>query len=141
MAAARKPAAVATSASESGGYTFRALAEWGRIETCHWRGNRASCVRGTARAQDRFAIMKTEIKKYVVDTFLFGQGDDLTDDSSFLEKGILDSTGVLELVAHIESTYGIKVNDDELLPDNLDSIDAICAFIERKKRVVSTPIA
>ena len=73
------------------------------------------------------------IRHYVTETFLFGQGDGLADDSSFLDKGILDSTGVLELVAHLETTYGIKVNDDELLPDNLDSINAICEFIERKK--------
>lgn len=74
-----------------------------------------------------------EIRKYVVETFLFGQEADLTDDTSFLEKGILDSTGVLELVAHLETTYGIKVSDDELTPDNLDSINAICAYITRKR--------
>ena len=74
-----------------------------------------------------------EVRHYIIETFLFGQDDGLADDSSFLEKGILDSTGVLELVAHLESAYGIKVNDDELLPDNLDSINAICDFLERKK--------
>lgn len=79
-----------------------------------------------------------DIRNYIVDNFLFGQGDDLADDSSFLDKGILDSTGVLELVAHLETTYGIKVSDDELLPDNLDSIDAICAFIESKLRAVAS---
>lgn len=74
-----------------------------------------------------------DIRNYIIEAFLFGQDDGLADEASFLEKGILDSTGVLELVAHIESTYGIKVNDDELLPDNLDSISAICDFIDRKK--------
>ena len=78
---------------------------------------------------------RQEIRSHIVEQFLFGQADGLTDDSSFLDKGILDSTGVLELVAHLESTYGIKVSDDELLPDNLDSIDAICAFIDRKSKV------
>ena len=78
-----------------------------------------------------------EIRRYIVEQFLFGQDADLTDSSSFLDKGILDSTGVLELVAHLESTYGIKVSDDELLPDNLDSIDAICAFIDRKTRTAA----
>ena len=75
---------------------------------------------------------RQEIRSHIVEQFLFGQDADLTDSSSFLDKGILDSTGVLELVAHLESTYGVKVSDDELLPDNLDSIDAICAFIDRK---------
>ena len=78
-----------------------------------------------------------EIRRYIVEQFLFGQDADLTDSSSFLDKGILDSTGVLELVAHLESTYGIKVSDDELLPDNLDSIDLICAFIDRKTRTAA----
>ena len=78
-----------------------------------------------------------EIRRYIVEQFLFGQDADLTDSSSFLDKGILDSTGVLELVAHLESTYGIKVSDDELLPDNLDSIDAICSFIDRKTRTAA----
>ena len=83
---------------------------------------------------------RQEIRSHIVEHFLFGQDAGLTDDSSFLDKGILDSTGVLELVAHLESTYGIKVSDDELLPDNLDSIDAICAFIDRKSNA-ATPAA
>jgi acyl carrier protein len=76
---------------------------------------------------------KDQIRAHIVENCLFGLDGALADDSSFLDQGILDSTGVLELVAHLESTYGIKVADDELLPDNLDSINAICAFIDRKK--------
>jgi acyl carrier protein len=77
--------------------------------------------------------LKDQIRAHIVENFLFGLDGALADDSSFLDQGILDSTGVLELVAHLESTYGIKVADDEFLPDNLDSINAICAFIDRKK--------
>ena len=84
---------------------------------------------------------RQELRHYIIETFLFGQDDGLADDSSFLDKGILDSTGVLELVAHLETAYGIKVNDDELLPDNLDSINAICDFIERKKTAVLSATA
>ena len=83
--------------------------------------------------------MRAEITRYVVENFMFGQGAELTENTSFLEKGILDSTGVLELVAHLESTYGIKVNDDELTPDNLDSVSSICLFLERK-RSPSSPV-
>ena len=83
--------------------------------------------------------MRAEITRYVVENFMFGQGAELTESTSFLEKGILDSTGVLELVAHLESTYGIKVNDDELTPDNLDSVSSICLFLERK-RSPSSPV-
>ena len=77
--------------------------------------------------------IKTQIRQFVVDTFLFGQPGSLTDETSFLEQGIVDSTGVLELVAHLEKTYQFKVKDEELVPDNLDSIDAIAAFIARKR--------
>ena len=77
--------------------------------------------------------LNATIRAFVIDTFLFGQDNGLTDDSSFLDQGIVDSTGVLELIAYVEQTHGIKVKDEELIPDNLDSIAAIAAFIERKQ--------
>jgi acyl carrier protein len=58
---------------------------------------------------------------------------DLGDDSSFLERNLLDSTGVLELVAFIEESYGFKVGDDEIIPDNLDSVSLVAAYIARKQ--------
>jgi len=76
---------------------------------------------------------KTEIRQFIVQHFLFGQDDGLTDDTSFLQEGIIDSTGVLELVAHLEKSHGIKVADEELTPENLDSINAIAAFVDRKR--------
>ena len=81
--------------------------------------------------------LKLSIRKFVVDNFLFGQEDGLTDESSFLDKGIIDSTGVLELVAHLEETFGIKVEGEELVPDNLDSINAIAAFLQRKRPILA----
>jgi acyl carrier protein len=77
--------------------------------------------------------IKTDIRRFIVDNFLFGQDDGLNNATSFLEQGFIDSTGVLELVAHLEETYDIKIGDDELVPDNLDSIDCIAAFLEKKK--------
>jgi acyl carrier protein len=76
--------------------------------------------------------VRREIRQFIVQNFLFGQGQEWSDGTSFLESGIIDSTGVLELVAHLEETYDVKVNDDELIPDNLDSIDAIVAYLARK---------
>jgi acyl carrier protein len=76
---------------------------------------------------------KQDIRTFVIETFLFGQDNGLTNETSFLEQGIVDSTGVLELVAHLEKTYGIKVKDEELIPDNLDSIDAIAGFLAKKR--------
>jgi len=63
---------------------------------------------------------------------MFGDGAGLADNDSFINKGVIDSTGVLELVMHLEETYRIQVKDDELVPENLDSIDNLVAFISRK---------
>lgn len=74
-----------------------------------------------------------EIKDFVVANFLFGQqGAGLPEDQSFLESGVIDSTGVLELVAFLEQRYGIAVADRELLPENLDSIQNVSRFVARK---------
>jgi acyl carrier protein len=78
--------------------------------------------------------MHQEIRRFIVDFFLFGRDAGFTNADSLLDKGIIDSTGVLELVAHLEKTYAIKVQNDELLPENLDSINAIVDFLERKKQ-------
>ena len=75
---------------------------------------------------------RATVRQFVVENFLFGQGGDLTDETSFLEQGIVDSTGILELVAFLEGTYGMNVDDSELTPENLDSIDAIVAFLSRR---------
>ena len=74
-----------------------------------------------------------EIRQFIIDNFLMGQdSDNLKDDSSFLEEGVIDSTGVLELVGFLEENYEIKVEDEELIPENLDSIQNICAYLETK---------
>ena len=77
---------------------------------------------------------RADVRKFVVDSFLLGRAGDLRDSDSFLEKGVLDSTGVLELVAFLDQAFSIKVDDAELVPDNFDSINAICAFLERKQQ-------
>jgi acyl carrier protein len=83
--------------------------------------------------------VRQELRKFIVQNFLFGQGEDLDDAASFLENGIIDSTGVLELVAHLEEAYDVKVQDDELVPDNLDSIEAIVAYLARKRPACGLP--
>jgi acyl carrier protein len=76
----------------------------------------------------------SEVRAYIVDRFLFGQnGDRLANGDSFLERHLVDSTGILEVVMFLEQRYGIKVADDELIPDNLDTIDRIAAFVARKQ--------
>jgi acyl carrier protein len=77
---------------------------------------------------------KDRIREFIIRTFLFGSKDSrLADGDSFLETGIIDSTGMLELVSFIESEFGIEVGDTELIPENLDSIERLAAFIEKKK--------
>ena len=73
------------------------------------------------------------IRAFVVDNFLFGEESGLKSNSSFLDEGIVDSTGILELVAFIEREYGIRIADDELVPENLDSIERVASFIEKKR--------
>jgi len=81
--------------------------------------------------------LTAELRKFVTDNFLFGETTGrfaFTDDDSFQERGIVDSTGVLELVCHLQEHYAITIADDELIPDNLDSLTKIAAFVERKRR-------
>lgn len=67
-----------------------------------------------------------------MENFLFGDDAGLESDSSFLEEGFIDSTGVLELVNFLEKTYSITVEDDELIPENLDTLASVVAFVQRK---------
>ncbi len=77
--------------------------------------------------------IKAQIRRYVAQNFLFSDnGFELSDDASFLEEGIVDSTGVLELVLFVEDTYNIEVDDDEIVPDNFDSVGSLAAFIKRE---------
>lgn len=79
--------------------------------------------------------IKQQVRDYVVENFLMGkEGEGVADDASFLGEDILDSTGVLELVAFLEQTFGITVADEEMLPENLDSLQAIEAFVLRKRQ-------
>ena len=73
------------------------------------------------------------VRRFIAENFLFrDEGDAITHDASLLDAGIIDSTGVLELVCFLETTFGIEVHDDEMLPENLDSIRAISHYVSRK---------
>ena len=82
-----------------------------------------------------------EIKDFVVSNFLFGQGGGLSEDQSFLENGVIDSTGILELVAFLEERFGISVADRELLPENLDSVQNASNFVSRKLQAQGAQVA
>lgn len=79
--------------------------------------------------------MRNEIRGFILANFLFTRDESkLADDVSLLGQGLMDSTGVLELISFLEKTFGIALADEEMIPENLDSVDRICAFVERKQR-------
>lgn len=71
------------------------------------------------------------VRRFISEVFFV---DDVEDSASFLEEGIIDSTGMLELVLFVETTFNIRIADTELVPENLDSLDRVAAFVERKTR-------
>ena len=73
-----------------------------------------------------------DVREFVINTFLFGEGGSLKDDTSFLDSGIVDSTGMLELIMFLETKYGVKVAPEEMLPENLDSIKDVVQFLQAK---------
>jgi acyl carrier protein len=82
----------------------------------------------------------SDIRQFIVSNFLFGQPATFTDEQSFLESGVIDSTGLLELVSFVEERYGISVADKELMPENLDSVKNISEFVARKLAPVAAKV-
>ena len=72
-------------------------------------------------------------REFVTSNFFVQDADGLTDSASLLDLGVVDSTGVLEIMGFLESTFGVSVEDDEIVPENLDSIERIASFVERKR--------
>ena len=77
------------------------------------------------------SYLKT-VREFVVNNFLFGDGENLKDDTSFLDEGIIDSTGILELITFLEERYTITIGDDEVVPENLDSLQNVARFLKVK---------
>lgn len=76
--------------------------------------------------------VSSQVRKFIIENFLFEDNGDLHEDTSFLENGIIDSTGVLELIDFLEKTFGINVEDQEMVPENLDSIGRVAAYLRSK---------
>jgi acyl carrier protein len=77
-------------------------------------------------------MRQQQIRDFIVRNFLFGDAGKLDDSASMLDKGIIDSTGILEVVQYLEDTFKITVLDEELLPENLDSVINIDSYLGRK---------
>jgi acyl carrier protein len=78
------------------------------------------------------------VKQFIIENFLFGDGNQLVSDTPLFEKGIIDSTGVLELVAFIEENFNVSVSDEELVQDNFSSLNAIDKFLKSKNNRVNS---
>jgi acyl carrier protein len=78
------------------------------------------------------ADASARVRAFIMKNFYAAAGVDLADDASLLDLGIIDSTGVLEVITFLEQSFGIQVEDAEMVPENLDSIVAIKSFVERK---------
>jgi len=78
--------------------------------------------------------IEQEVRGYILENYLFTDDESvLANSDSFLQKGILDSTGILEVIYFIEDEYGVKVEDEEMIPENLDSVERLVAFVQRKQ--------
>lgn len=75
---------------------------------------------------------KRLVRSFIVDNLLFGDDSGLEDDTPFFAEGVVDSTGFLELVLFLEETFEIRLEDDEVVPENLDSLNLIERFLEKK---------
>jgi acyl carrier protein len=78
------------------------------------------------------SLISTSVRKFIESNLLFGDSADVTDDSSLLQRGILDSTSVVEVISFLEAEYSITFDDHELVADNFDSIDRIATFVDGK---------
>ena len=83
------------------------------------------------------ADIKNAVRKFLLDNFVMGSGAVIADDDSFMKNHILDSTGFIELIMFVEETYGLKVADAEMLPENFDSLSNIEGYVGRKTAVGS----
>lgn len=80
--------------------------------------------------------IKQQVRQFVVENFFFGDGDDqFGDHDSFLEKGLVDSMGILRLVTFVEQTYAVSVQQEELVMENWDSVERIARFVESKRQL------
>ena len=100
----------------------------------------AGCdVENGAAEEERVMSIEDQIKTYILENLLFSDnGHKLAKDASFLEEGIVDSTGVLELVMFVEENFHITVEDEELVPDNFDSVGRLVAYIRTKSPALAS---
>ena len=85
--------------------------------------------------------IQEQIREYIVENILFGDGENLQPDTSFQEEGVIDSMGILGLISFVEDTYGITIEDDDLTIENLGSVQDVSSFVRRKLAATQQPEA
>ncbi len=90
---------------------------------------------------DATVDLRERVRRFIVDSFYVRDRAEVADEASLIASGLLDSTGVLELVTFLESEFGVVVAQDEMTPDNLETIERIANFVARKKRSGVRPAA
>lgn len=79
--------------------------------------------------------IEEKVRGYILDNFLFTDDQSaLSSDDSFMEKGLIDSTGILEVIYFLEDEFNVQVEGDEMVPENLDSVNNVVAFVEKKTK-------
>lgn len=77
--------------------------------------------------------VEDKVRNYILENYLFTEDQsELNSEDSFLEKGIIDSTGILEIIFFLEEDFGMSIDDDEMIPENLDSVNNIVKYINSK---------
>jgi acyl carrier protein len=90
-------------------------------------------TKSSTPAHDLGGEVRQSVRQYIAETLLMAAGADaLGDDTSLLRRSVIDSTGVLELVSFLEERFGISIDDAEMVPANLDSLNRIAAFVSMK---------
>jgi acyl carrier protein len=77
--------------------------------------------------------IEDQVRAFLIENFIFDPSVQLDADDSFMENGVVDSTGVLEVISWVEATFGVSVADREVLPENFDSISSLCRYVQRKQ--------
>lgn len=91
---------------------------------------------------EQHGTIEQDVRRFITENFpLGGSGYELAGGDSLLEAGVIDSVGVLELIEHLEATYGLQIPDADVLPENLDSIDAIAQYVARRLGAVTDSVA
>jgi acyl carrier protein len=86
------------------------------------------------RRENPKLTVQARARRFVVENFYAADPSEISDDTSLITSGLVDSTGMLEVIAFLESEYGIKIEDREMVPANLETINRIAAFVARKKQ-------